>query len=204
MNNPEEVTKIIQGMELKMNGFDVINAKVLKELADVIVDPIVHIINLCIGTVIWPDSLKCAEINPIFKEDDKSLPNSYRTISLISNLAKIPIIKKIGTKDALCKIISLLTEKIDETNPVSITFLDLAEAFDTVNHNILLKKLNKYGIRGHTSRLLRSYSSNRKQRVKNKDFLSEFQTVTTGERQGTILGPLLFILYVNDLLTLFP
>ena len=190
MNNPEEVTKIIQGMELKMNGFDVINAKVLKELADVIVDPIVHIINLCIGTVIWPDSLKCAEINPIFKEDDKSLPNSYRTISLISNLAKMlekiifnrlfsfiqkpkvlspqqfSYIKKIRTKDALFKITSLLTEKIDETNRASITFLDLAKAFDAINHNILLKKLNRNGIRGHASKLLRSYLSKRKQRVK--------------------------------------
>ena len=69
-----------------MEGFDGINAKVLKELAEVIVDPITK---LRISTVIWPDSLKCSEINSIFKEDDKSLPNNYRTISLISNVAKI-------------------------------------------------------------------------------------------------------------------
>ena len=65
------------------------NAKVLKELAVVIVDPIVHIINLCIGSAIWPDSLTCAENKPIFEDGDKSLSNNYKPISLISNLAKI-------------------------------------------------------------------------------------------------------------------
>ena len=79
--------------------------------------------------------------------------------------------------------------------------MDLAKAFDTVNHEILLAKLYRYGIRGSVHRLIANYLSNRKQKVIIKNHNSEYQNIITRVTQGTILGPLLFILYINDLLT---
>ena len=84
--------------------------------------------------------------------------------------------------------------------PIAVTFLDLAKAFDTVNHKILLDKLHAYGIRGKGHKLIESYLSNRKQKVRIGSHESDLGIIDTGVPQGTILGPLFFILYVNDLL----
>ena len=82
--------------------------------------------------------------------------------------------------------------------------MDLAKAFDTVNHKILLEKLDRYGIRGNALKLFTSYLSDRLQIVKINEYISPYKLITTGDPQGTILGPLLFILYVNDLLEDMP
>lgn len=109
-----------------------------------------------------------------------------------------------NTEDALSKLTSLILDKMDKSYDISITFLDLAKAFDTVNHNILLDKLDRYGIRGLALDQRTSYLSNRKQRVKLNDIVSDYKYITTGVPQGTILGPLFFIIYVNDLLNDMP
>lgn len=223
-----EIASIIHNLKLKNGGVDNIDAKTLIVLSRHIVLPLVHIINLSIEKAIWPDALKSADVTPIYKAKERHNVTNYRPISLISNLAKIfekvlyqrllgfikknkilskmqyGFMKKIGTKDALNFITNIIYEKLDKSTPIAVTFLDLAKAFDTVNHVILLDKLYRYGIRGNAFQLISNYLTGRYQRVKINGTVSSFSEIQTGVPQGTILGPLLFILYINDLLIELP
>ena len=175
----EEIYKIILSMQDKAGGADKINAKVLKCLSTYICVPLEHIFNLCILKSSWPNALKKAEVVPIFKSGNKNIMMNYRPISLISNIAKIferlvfnrlikflndksiisdkqfGFLKDIGTKDALAYVSKQIYEKLNKPTPILATFLDLEKAFDTVNHNILFKKLSRYGIRGTSLDLLK-------------------------------------------------
>ena len=226
--NEKEIINIINQLKLKKGGVDNINAMTLKTLATTISDTLAYVFNLCIELSIWPEALKVAEVVPIYKSGKKNDMGNYRPISLISNIAKIfekiihkrvidfmdeskiiskkqfGFMKNIGTTDALQHICTIIYDKLDKSIPIAVTFLDLAKAFDTVNHEILLDKLYAYGIRGKCYKLLKSYLSTIKQKtIIGKDY-SKFNTINTGVPQGTILGPLLFILYVNDLLNNMP
>ena len=112
--------------------------------------------------------------------------------------------KKIGTKDVLNYITNILYNNLDHIKPTLIAFLDLVKAFDTVDHEILLDKLYCIGMRGQALDLLSSYLNDRYKRVKINDNESSYRKINTGVPQGTILGSLLFIIYINDLLTELP
>ena len=220
--------RIIQQLKPKRGGIDGIHAKIIQILKEFILYSLVHVINISIGMAVWPDALKSAEIKSIFKEGDKLNPGNYRSISFILNIAKIfekimytrlfsfieknkiisknqfGFLKKRGTKDALGKLTRLLLEKINDKTPIAVAFLDLSKAFDTVDHVILLKKLERSVIREHASKLIASYLQNRQQKVIIQGQPSDPQTVRTGVPQGTILGPLLLLPYINDLLLLLP
>lgn len=212
----DEIIAIFKKMWNKGAGVDDINVAILMRISHVVAKPVQYIFSLSIEKGIWPDDLKAAEIVPIYKADDKENPSNYRPISLISNNAKLlekilhkrimrfinksgiisdrqfGFLKNKSTNDALQYLVNYSYCQLDCTKPTIVTFLDLAKAFDTVDHKLLLSKLENQGIRGTPLALLTRYLSDRTQRVGMGGGHSEPEPVSMGVPQGNILGPLFF------------
>ena len=222
--NEEYVLKELKKLQTgKATGFDMVSAQLLKAAAPVICKHLTYLFNLSLISSELPSDWKQAKVSPIHKGGDRTDKNNYRPISVISVVMKIlerivhdqlqqhfvkynllapqqsGFRKGHSTDTVLSYFSDYLLKHMDQGNLTGVVFLDFRKAFDSVNHHVLLQKLQMYGVRGAALVWFKNYLEDRKQKTVIDGTESDWGKIDTGVPQGSILGPLLFSIMVNDL-----
>ena len=221
---PLEVENLCRNLKpFKGAGWDGVSPRVIKAVAAEISRPLTQLFNCCMREGYYPSCFKVARVVPVFKAEDPTLFSNYRPVSVLPVLSQIfervicarlanffveqdvIIPNQYGfraghsTTMAITDMVEKVRKAWGEKSVALGVFIDLKKAFDTVDHTILLEKLRYYGVRGETSKLLESYLSRRTQYVCYGGYESERGHVECGVPQGSVLGPLFFLNYFNDM-----
>lgn len=221
---PEEVCKIVNNLK-NSNSPDIygVSCNVLKFVINEIASPLSSAINCCLRDGVFPNSLKIGRTVPVYKKGNAEEITNYRPISILPVLSKViettvknqlcsyfesnnllsdaqhGFRRERSTTTAVLSLASRITETFESGNSLALTLCDLSRAFDCVPHDILLSKLKSYGVKGITLQTISSYLEDRRQVVSLEGACSASKEIVHGVPQGSVLGPLLFLILINDL-----
>ena len=217
-----DIQKCIKKLDPKKStGVDLIPPKIIIAGSESLAIPIRDMANTIINRGQFPESLKLAQVTPIYKKDDPFIEKNYRPVSILPTLSKLyervisdqltshfenifnPFLAAFrptfGCQSTLLRLVEDWKKALDDNLYVGAILMDLSKAFDCLPHDLIIQQLKAYGLSNHACNLMNSYLSDRKQRVKLGNIVSQWQEIIKGVPQGSILGPLVFNIFINDI-----